>query len=312
MILTLTPNPSIDLLFEVGRLVWDDANRLAPPRRRPGGQGINVARAVRALGGEAAAVAPLGGVTGQEMRAVLEAEGLPLHVVEIAAETRTFVGVRETETGRALLLNARGPSLDDDDGARMLDALDGAARRHRPAWIAACGSLPPGLDADLYARAGEIARRHGSRFVADGDGPALERAAHAGCDLLVPNRHEAIRLLGAPIDDAAGAARAANALLELGPALVAITLGEEGAVLADATGCWLATPPAVQAGSAVGAGDAFLAGLLLAVDADAPAPDALVAAVAAGTAVLLAGGADLLRREDRDALARRVVVRRVR
>jgi 6-phosphofructokinase 2 len=298
-IVTLTPNPSVDLLFEAGRLVWDDANRVAMPRRRPGGQGINIVRAARALGGRAEAVAPFGGVAGRELREALAAEGTPHRPVPIAGETRVFVGVRETETGRSLLVNPRGPSFSEQEGEALLAALAESLDEQAPVgWLAACGSLPPGLPVDFHARAGRIARDRGIAFVPDCDGAALAAAAAAGCDLLVPNSHEAARLLATACGDVPAGGRAAPALLRYGARLGVITLGHLGAVAASPSGVWHARSPARTAGSAVGAGDAFLAALLLALIDGAEAPEALLQAVAAGAAVLRGTGATLLRAED--------------
>ncbi len=312
MILTLTPNPSLDLLFEADRLVWDDANRVEAPRRRPGGQGINLARAARALGGDARAVAPLGGPVGRELIAALDREGTPLRAVPIAGETRVFVGIRETATARALLLNPHGPRIAPEEGARLLDAvideLDGA----RPAWVACCGSVARGLPDDLCARVGRHARERGARFVPDCDVPALRLAADAGCDLLVPNAHEAGRLLGRPVDDVAAAIRAAPALLRYGPELAVITLGPDGAVAAADDGVWIARAPRVHGGSAVGAGDALLAALVLALQRGAGPPEALRAGVAAGTAVLLGRGDALVQAEDVSAIEPDVALEKAR
>ncbi|HET9984042.1 MAG TPA: hexose kinase [Longimicrobiales bacterium] len=310
MIVTLTPNPSLDLLFEAEELRWDDANRLAPPRRRAGGQGINVARAARVLGGRSIAVAPLGGATGLELRSMLEGEGTGLRAVPIRGETRVFVGVREHATGRSLLLNPRGPEISPEERVLLLGEVSAALSEERPAWIACCGSLPPGLEPAFYAAVGELAREHGAAFVPDCDGEALRLAAERGCDLLVPNAHEASRLLGRDVADVEAAGDAAAALRSFAP-IVAVTLGEGGAVCATAGERWHAAAPRHVGGSAVGAGDAFLAAFLLARCAGAEAPEALRAAVAAGTAVLLGRGADLLRREDLEAVSRAVTLRRL-
>lgn len=291
MILTITPNPSIDLLFAAERLVWDDANRLAQPRRRAGGQGINLARAVRALGGDAVAVAPLGGAAGEELSAMLRDEGTPLEPVRIAGETRLFVGVREAATRRNLLLNPRGPALGADDAARLLEAVAAAIRKYRPGWIVCCGSLPPGLPDDLYARAGGMARDAGIAFVADCDGPPLRLAAASRCDVLAPNAHEAERLLEmepGSVDGPEAAAAAARAMMQRFAARFAfVTLGSAGAVAADMRDAWHAAAADAPAdGSAVGAGDAFLGAALLALDAGRTTSEALRSGVAAGTAVL--------------------------
>lgn len=319
MILTLTPNPSLDLLFAADRLVWDDANRLAMPRRRAGGQGINVVRAVRALApeAEALAMAPLGGTVGRELKELLDGEGTPIEAVPIAGDTRIFVGVRENETGRALLLNPRGPAAAPGDGDALLAALERALDRAPDGgWLACCGSLLPGLPEDFYARCGEAARRRGLRFVPDCDGPALAAAVASGCDLLVPNEHEAGRLLGREVAGHDAAVDAARDLVALGPPVAAITLGPLGAVARFPDGTWSARPvlsgsmsAELEAGSAVGAGDAFLAALLLGLDREPPGR-ALARAVAAGTAALLGRGTDLIRADDADRVVRHVDVRR--
>jgi 6-phosphofructokinase 2 len=307
MIVTLTPNPSLDLLFSAERLVWDDANRIPMPRRRPGGQGINVVRAVRALdaAAPALALAPLGGDVGREMRSILQAEATPFEALDLDGETRVFVGVREAATGRALLLNPRGPAVEPavTDGllallGRVMDAApDGG-------WLACCGSLLPGMPADLYARAGAMARERGFRFVPDCDGEPLALAA-PGADLLVPNTHEAERLACTTVRDPDSALAAASLLHQRTGAMVAVTLGEDGAVLVTAAGAWLARLrlPAdlvadIAGNSAVGAGDAFLAALLRRLQTGEDPPTALVHAVAAGTATLLGTGTVLVRARD--------------
>ena len=295
MILTVTPNPSLDLLFtsEVP-LVWDDANRVAAPRARPGGQGINLSRAAIALGGESIALALLGGTTGRDVEAMLAAEGTPVRPVSGPGDTRIFVAVREQTTGRSLLMNPRGPTCGAAEVEAMLDAIDEAIRFTRSTWVVASGSTPPGFPADFYARVGALARKHTCRFVVDCDGDGLRIAAEAGvCDLLVPNRYEARRLSGSDPGSPVAAARIAELLHKYAP-VVALKLGADGAALSDAESAWYARPPNINGGSAVGAGDAFLAALLLAVEREASLQETLIDAVAAGTAVLHSEGTNLL------------------
>lgn len=313
MILTLTPNPSLDLLFTADRLVWDDANRVATPRRRPGGQGINLVRAAAALDPSvrAMAVAPFGGPTGAELRRILDEEGTDVIPVPIAGDTRVFAGVRERAAGRALLLNPPGPNVDGAAEAAIeeavLAALEPRAGGGTP-WLACCGSLLPGLSPDLYGRLGKAARRAGWRFVVDCDGAPLRRAA-PGADLLVPNLHEAERLLERSIQGVPSAAEASGTLLDFGATMAVITLGADGAVAATPDGRWhamLDLEDGARAGirqdmtdgSAVGAGDAFLAALLTRGDAAADPPAALADAVAAGAATLLSRGPALVRAAD--------------
>ncbi|NJD11877.1 MAG: hexose kinase [Gemmatimonadetes bacterium] len=308
LVLTVTPNPSIDLLFEAERLVWEDANRTASPRRRVGGQGINVVRALRALGGEGVSLALLGGPAGADVQALLEAEGHPLIRVEAEGDTRVFVAAREHATGRSLLLNPRGPVSTCRSGDAPVAAAAAAIAELQPRWVACGGSVPPGIPADTYARIGTIARASGARFVPDCDGELLGRAAAAGCELLVPNQHEAERLSGSAIASVADAVRVAGRLRTGSVDVVCITLGAQGAVIASRDGAWHAATHAEDRGSAVGAGDAFLAAVLWALDrGDAP-PEVVRQGVAAGAAALRSEGEDLLTGAEFERQLRRTVV----
>jgi 6-phosphofructokinase 2 len=258
---------------------------------------VNVVRAGVVLGLRGVAVAPLGGGVGRELAETLAAEGTPHVAVRVATETRVFVGVREMETGRNLLLNPRGEEAGADDPARLLEAVAAALRERAPAWVASCGSLPPGYPEDFHARVGALARAAGARFVPDADGVGLAAAAADGCQLLVPNVHEAERLLGRRVEGVADAVAAAMALVSrYRVPLAAVTLGEGGAVAATTDGAWHVLAPPGAEGSAVGAGDAFLAALIDALLRGQETPEALRCGVAAGTAVLASAGAAILNR----------------
>jgi 1-phosphofructokinase len=294
MILTVTPNPSLDLLYAARNLVWDDANRIAEPRIRPGGQGINVLRALRRLGCDAEGLTLLGGPTGAELRGILQAEHTPVRVVLAGAPTRLFVAVDETGTGRTLLLNSPGPGRTADEADRFLMGLRDAIGDLRADWVACCGSLPPGFESDTYARVCGDARHAGSRCVTDCDGPALRLAAETGCDLLVPNQHEAARLLERPVPDLRAAIQAAHEIRRrYATDLVAVTLGRLGAVFSTRSEDWVAAHP-VREGNVVGAGDAFLAALLLQLLKGEQAPECLRFAVAVASTVTDSVGSDLI------------------
>lgn len=310
MILTVTPNPSIDYLFEAETLCWDDANRVEMPRMRAGGQGINLTRAARALGGESVALAFFGGTAGEQLKAMLGAEGTPIIDVPMEADTRVFFGVRETSTGRSMLVNARGAVLTTADRQRLLRRVEQACRELRPTWVVCSGSVPRGIGDDLYAEIADMAHAHGLRFVVDCDGPQLSNTVARGCDLIAPNQHEAERLSELPIPSAESALHAARVLRGVA-AEVFVKLGSGGAVATSRAGTWLAKGPQLRSGSAVGAGDAFLAAVLVSKEKGAPLEEALRSAVAAGTAVLKSRGSDLLTRSDYDETLREVQLTQV-
>jgi 1-phosphofructokinase family hexose kinase len=299
-ILTITPNPSLDLLHDTDAIAWDDANRVSPPRRRAGGQGINVSRSVVALGGTTHAVAPLGGRTGDELRALIEDEGIPATIVSAPGETRIFAALRETSTGRSILINPRGETFSAEQFEHFRSAAESAILKTRPKWVACCGSVPPGFSPDFYASLAPVARRAGARFTADCDGEALRLAVASGTDLVVPNRFEAERLTGRRISDVPSAIDAAHSIAAAASqgSTVVITLGGDGAVLVSeefAAHAHISTEGLAGAtGSAVGAGDAFLAATLLSFIRGSTLQETLAAGVAAGTSALYGTGAELV------------------
>ncbi|HEY0303426.1 MAG TPA: PfkB family carbohydrate kinase, partial [Longimicrobiales bacterium] len=216
----------------------------------------------------------------------------------------------ETATGRSMLVNARGAILGSADRARLLERVQQACAELRPAWVVCSGSVPRGVGEDLYAEIADMAHAPGLRFVVDCDGAQLSSAVAKGCDLIAPNQHEAERLSYLPIRNADEAVKAATSLRSVS-AEVYVKLGPEGAVASTRAGTWIARGPQLQSGSAVGAGDAFLAALLVAKEKGAPHEEALRNAVAAGTAVLKSRGSDLLTRSDYDHMLREVQLTQV-
>lgn len=296
-VLTLTMNPAIDLSTSAERVEPIRKLRCAEGRRDPGGGGINVARVIRRLGGEASALFPAGGLTGELLRRLVEAEGAPELAVPVSGETREDVTVLDRASGQQYRFVLPGPRLAEAEWRACLDAL--AAQGPGPAVVCASGSLPPGAPDDFYARAAAIVRGWGARFAVDTSGPALKAALEAGVWLAKPNLHELSDLTGSDLGDEAARLAACRALVREGRAeVVALTLGAEGALLVSAEGVWRAAALPVEAVSTVGAGDSFLGALIWALCEGRPLEAAFGFAMAGGAAALLASGTGLCRAEE--------------
>jgi hypothetical protein len=87
-ILTITPNPAVDLSTSVERIIPTQKLRGTSQRRDPGGGGVNVARVITRLGGEVRAIYPVGGAMGALLRKLLDSEGVASQTFGIADETR--------------------------------------------------------------------------------------------------------------------------------------------------------------------------------------------------------------------------------
>jgi 1-phosphofructokinase len=300
MIVTLTPNPSLDRTVEVDELVRGAVLRVTAAHVEPAGKGVNVARALARSGHKVRAVLPAGGAEGVELAALLAGEGLDTTLVPVHGAVRTNVSVVEPD-GTVTKLNEPGPEL----RAAELDALvtaTAAAAGHAD-WVALSGSLPPGAPDDFYARV--VAQLRGSARVAvDSSGPALVAALAAGPALIKPNREELAEATGREIRTLRDAIGAAEELRRRGAGAVLVSLGPDGALLVDAGGAVHGEAAAVRR-STVGAGDALLAGFLAGALND-PGTTALAEALAWGAAAVSLPGSRMPGPADLDRTAVRL------
>jgi len=306
-IVTVTPNPAVDVSTAVERIVPVTKLRGTSQRRDPGGGGINVARVIKRLGGEASAIYPVGGPTGDLLRTLLDQEGILSRTFAIAQETREDFFVREIATGQPYRFILPGPRLSDGEWQECLRLL--SETEPFPRFVVASGSLPEGVPEDFYARVAAIARQHGARMVLDTSGRALSAAVAEGLDLIKPSLREMRELAAHAPSDAREWEDAARALVDCGKvSVIALTMGHLGAVLVTRDRVLRAEPVAVKPVGAVGAGDSFLGALVWRLAAGHDLDDAFRQAVAAGAAALLNPGTELCRAADVERLAREVVL----
>lgn len=301
-ILTLTMNPALDIATTTELVVPTEKLRCGEPRYDPGGGGINVARAVHLLGGEALAVFPVGGMSGEMLCGLLRDEGVPHTPVPIAGVTRESLAVVELRTGNQYRFLLPGPVLSLRHQERCLDAVathvaGGAS------YLVASGSLPPGVPADFYAQVAALAAAHHVRFVLDTSGPAL--AAASNVFLLKTSLRELGQLTGAEIRDEREEENAArHAIATKRAQILVVSLGARGALLATEEGVRRFGAIPVQARGSVGAGDSMVAGIVLSLVRGWSVIEAVRFGTAAGAAALLRPGTELCHREDTERLFR--------
>jgi 1-phosphofructokinase family hexose kinase len=304
VIITVTPNPVLDRTLTVSELVLNEMSRAIAVREDWGGKGFNVSRALHALGMDSVAVGFLGCGVGQKLRAGLEQLGVVVNAIEIAAETRTNVVITESGGGRYVKVNEAGPTLTPAEVAQFFRYVDNSAKSG-DIW-ALCGSLPPGVPDDFYARTTEVLHAAGAKVLLDASGVAFQKGLAAKPDVVKPNNLEAAAALGISVSTPTEAARAVDNFVDMGITLVALSLGPNGVMLgAGAQRVW-ARSPAVQALNPVGAGDALVAGLLWAWERGLALPDMGRWGVASGTAAAMSAGVSVGMREDVAALVTQV------
>jgi 1-phosphofructokinase len=280
VIATLTANPSLDLTYDLDELTRGGVQRADAVAVEAGGKGINVSQNLVANGVDSRAIAMVGGPSGEQLLRLLEGSGIELVRVPVTEPTRTNVSVVERE-GVVTKINAAGPRISGDEIERLLDETAAAARG--AGWLAACGSLPPGAPADLYARVVAVAREAGCRVAVDGSGLPLAAALGARPDLVKPNLDELCGLVRRQLATFGDVLDAAKEVCARGAAAVVVSLGADGAILLDGSGVVHAATPPFTPRSTVGAGDALLAGFL---SAGGEGEGALVEGVAWGAAAV--------------------------
>lgn len=296
-ILTLTMNPALDAFTSVPRVEPAHKLRCDAAQYHPGGGGINVARVLHRLGTDALALFPVGGLTGQRLCRLLEQEQVPARCLPIAGDTRESFTAHDRASSQDYRFVLPGPRLAEAEWQGCLDAI--ATAEPVPAYLVASGSLPPGVPEDFYADAARAASRRGMRVVVDASGPALQAALDQGVFLIKPSLRELAGLTGLALDSQAAQRRACEHIIQKGQAgMVALSLGDQGAMLVTGGQAWCSPALPVPVQSTVGAGDSFLAGLLWALDQGRDPAQALAHGMAAGAAALLSDGTALCTPED--------------
>ncbi|MDE8654414.1 1-phosphofructokinase family hexose kinase [Novosphingobium album (ex Liu et al. 2023)] len=288
---TLTMNPTIDVSYEVDRVRHTHKIRTRNEQYAPGGGGINVARVFVRLGGNARCFYLAGGATGPALDGLIDLHLLVRTRIHIEEPTRVASAVLEMETGKEYRYTPQGPTVAEHEWHACLDALGEADC----GVMVMSGSLPPGVPIDFYARAGHLMKERGIELVVDSSGEALAAAIDAGGLLLVkPSQGELQQLVGYDLDTADAVAAAAMEIIASGKArLVAVTMGHEGAVLARKEGTIYLPALEIEAASAVGAGDSFVAGMVHALMCGKDEVEAFRFGMAAGSAAVLNAGTGL-------------------
>ncbi|MBK1660337.1 1-phosphofructokinase family hexose kinase [Paracraurococcus ruber] len=302
-IVTLTLNPTVDIEADADQVRPTRKTRTRNERFDPGGGGVNVSRVLQVLGGETLAILLTGGLSGALLEQMLDAQGVPRLCLPIAGDTRMSLTVNDQATKNEFRFVPEGPVVTEPEWRAALAAVEAAEGD----WIVGSGSLPRGVPEDFYVRLAALAARQGRRFVLDTSGPPLQAAIGHGLALIKPSRGEFETLVGRSL----GTPRALNeAALQLvqagGAALVAVSLGQEGALLAEPGGVLRLRALDVPALGAVGAGDSFLAAMVLKLSQGAPPREAFAWGMACGAAAVMRPGTAHPRKEDVEALRRQI------
>ncbi len=308
MILTVTINPAIDRNVTADRLVFEDRGYILSAHESAGGRGFNASQVIHKFGGDTTAILACGGETGVRLESFLQQAGFPVELIPIRNPIRVNLSISDRQ-GLTIKLNEVGPLIHAEELEHFERRV--VARLEAATWLMLCGSLPPGVPVEFYARLIRAAREAQVRVLLDADGDALRRGLEGGPTVACPNEQEAEQLLGTVLLTRNHSVEAAESLRAMGAESVLLSLGSRGALLASPEGIFEAIPPAIDAVCPIGAGDALAAAHVWALTRGENAEEALRWGVAAGTASALLPGVSFASLERTAEMRAKVEVRRI-
>lgn len=266
MIVTVTMNPAIDKTADLVKLEVGSLNRLKNVLMDAGGKGINVSKTIKALGGETIACGLIGGSGGVVIEKVLQEQNIKSDFIKIGNETRTNLKIVE-ENGFVTELNEPGPLVSEEEIKKLMDKLMSYAGENT--WFVLAGSIPNGVDKGIYKTITEMVKQKGAKVFLDADGELFVNSLDGAPNIIKPNRSELEEYFHKDYRvDEKELVEMGKKLLDKGIEMVAISLGQMGALFLTREKVMKCPGLKVDAHSTVGAGDAMVAALTFGLSED--------------------------------------------
>lgn len=290
MIITVTLNPALDKTVTLPGFAVNTVNRVQEIRLDPGGKGINVSKAVQALGGKTLAISILGGGTGGYIKGAMDAMGLPNEIVPCEDPTRTNLKIVDPVLGTNTDINEPGHSVSEEVLEKVWKTVSQTVQPGDTVVFA--GKNPPGMAHDLLARWICQLKDRGARICVDTVGEPMMLALKERPHIIKPNQEELSGLVGRELATEQEVLEVARQLAADGIELVAVSMGSQGAVFVTEDRAVRAYSPKVKVGSTVGAGDSMMAALAYYTEAGCSLEETARRAVATAAAKVMCSGSE--------------------
>lgn len=305
-IVTFTLNPTIDKNSSVDHVKAEDKLYCDQPSFEPGGGGINVSRAIKKLGGDSLLLYTAGGFTGKKLDKLLAAENLKRQSIKIEAETRENLIISEKASDLQYRFGMPGPKIKPVECQKIFKKIK--ELKPFPEYLVISGSIPAGVNSDIYAKMAAAAKKRGARVVVDVSGEPLKEAIEEGVFLVKPNLGEFQDLIGKELKDEDQIIKEAQKLVNNKSAeVIVISIGAGGALLVTEQKAEFMRPPTVPIKSKVGAGDSMVAGMVLSLAKGGNFKNSFCYGLAAGSAAVMTPGTELCTKEDTDRLYQKMI-----
>lgn len=295
-IITITLNPSIDKTITIEKLMPNGLNRVKSSRLDPGGKGINVARVLSNFGADVEVSGLIAGNQGILLKDYLKKAGIQFDFLDIKGETRTNLKIFDESVNKTTEINETGFFVDDETLSNFKNKFTEIIKE--ASVVVICGSIPPGVPSDFYAECIKIAKAEGVKTILDADGNALFEGLKAIPYAVKPNIHELEAFLGRRLSGTKDVADAARELIEKGIEIVIVSMGPDGAIVADKNETFKVDSWDIKVKSATGAGDSMVGSLAYSIIRNDSLFDIAKVTTAAGTITASKAGTELCTLEE--------------
>jgi 1-phosphofructokinase len=304
MIKTLTLNPALDKTIIVESFRINQLNRIKNVHKDAGGKGINVSKMLKNLGEQSTAAGFLGGAAGDYIKNEVEKLGIKTEFIKIEEETRTNTKMVDPINNTFTDLNESGARISSANIEELKTKVFADLKKDDILVLA--GSVPLGVNNDIYARLIKDAREREIKTILDADGALFRAGIKAAPTLIKPNEHELSLHFKEEFRDLKTMIRKAEKLLRSGIEMIMLSLGKEGAVFITADKKYKIEALKIDVKSTVGAGDAMVAGLAYSLENKLDLKEMLKTAAACSSATLIKNGTEMGSREDVERLKNEV------
>ena len=306
-ILTITFNPAIDKSTSVDNLISEKKLKCTNPKFEPGGGGINVARAIKRLGGESTALYLAGGYTGNYFTELLVKENIQTIAVSCKNHTRENLIVFDEKSKLQYRFGMPGPVINESEWKDVLNTIE---KINDIEFIVASGSISEGVPIDIFGRISRIAKLKKIKLIVDSSGDALKESVDEGLFMLKPNINELSFLNGAGELRTEDVEDAAKSIISRGKCkFMVISMGAEGAMLITEESTFKITPPKVNSISTVGAGDSMVAGIVQSLSLGRSITESVKYGVSCGTAATMNSGTELCHMNDVEKIYSQITIK---
>jgi len=303
---TLTLNPAIDVTYEISQLVAQDKVNAKEANISPGGNGINVARALKRLGKETHTCCIFGGETGGLIRQLLRNEGVYPVTIEVPGRNRVNCTIQQRRPPEEFKVVGIGPEINEESLEEITTIF---LRLAGTGYGVLSGSTLPGSPEDIYTDLAIKLRAQGARAIVDTNDAMLRETLEAKPFLIKPNKYELEVMCGRSLPTLEAIAEEARKVQQMGVDHVCVTMAEEGAILVDANNSYYAPAPKVRVRCTVGAGDTMLAGLISALSDNQPLDEVLSLGLACASGSIAHDGTELFDPDELDGLIEKIEVK---